>query len=498
MKKKVIIAGFAFVVFALFAYICYLVPLAGDDWGYALNGAKGNPFTTAYEFYFSWSGRYFSELSGFILAPNKWLWNIVNPLLFTGIFISILLIANVKKNTTIACSVVLFLMLSVKDFVRMETYTWIMGTANYVIPLFLMLVVLVLYQRHFFKDKIDKKIAFLISVLSFIASMMMENVAGCLLLLNSAALIYKIIKKQDYKSYIVIALVSLTGFVLLRMSPGAVYRTMNEHQAWLELSLFEQIATNWSLFMTRTLLDNKYLILVLSLVMIAYTFKSYIDKKLNKEALMLIMIFALSSLQSVSANFYSFLHFDFLRMFFDITHPLCLPIVSILLFLMIFAIIYLIFKTIEGNKKVSFFVILLLAGASNGAMLLSPIFGARSSLFTIYLLIVLIVCFIEEMDIKLKVSTAVWVILLILNAQFIINYIEKYQLVNVINQERMSQIEYYKDHPEEKEAWIVRMPIMTLHSADVEEWDTYHMDTFKEYYGLNPDMKVIFYYKDQY
>ena len=73
-------------VFCFFAVITYLTPLAGDDWGYALNGMKGTPFSTAVEFYFSWSGRFFSELWGFLVAPNKWLWNILNPAFFTVIF----------------------------------------------------------------------------------------------------------------------------------------------------------------------------------------------------------------------------------------------------------------------------------------------------------------------------------------------------------------------------------------------------------------------------
>ncbi|MPN20657.1 hypothetical protein SDC9_168036 [bioreactor metagenome] len=42
------------------------------------------------------------------------------------------------------------------------------------------------------------------------------------------------------------------------------------------------------------------------------------------------------------------------------------------------------------------------------------------------------------------------------------------------------------------------MPIMSVHSADVEDWDTYHQQVFKEYYELNPKMKVIFYWKEKY
>ena len=42
------------------------------------------------------------------------------------------------------------------------------------------------------------------------------------------------------------------------------------------------------------------------------------------------------------------------------------------------------------------------------------------------------------------------------------------------------------------------MPIYSIHAGDIEEGDDYHFETFKTYYGLNPDAKVIFYWKDSY
>ena len=85
-------------ILLLFAYITYKTPLAGDDWGYALNGSLGTPIKTALEFYNSWSGRFFSELWGMIVPCHKWIWNIVNPLLFCGIFICIYKLSNINKK----------------------------------------------------------------------------------------------------------------------------------------------------------------------------------------------------------------------------------------------------------------------------------------------------------------------------------------------------------------------------------------------------------------
>ena len=88
----------ALFIFVLFYYMTVRTPLAGDDWGYAVNGMSGNPFVKAWEFYFTWSGRYFAELWGFIVAPRKGLWNFLNPALFAGIYVLLYQIVNPKRN----------------------------------------------------------------------------------------------------------------------------------------------------------------------------------------------------------------------------------------------------------------------------------------------------------------------------------------------------------------------------------------------------------------
>jgi len=70
-------------------------------------------------------------------------------------------------------------------------------------------------------------------------------------------------------------------------------------------------------------------------------------------------------------------------------------------------------------------------------------------------------------------------------------------LVHQVQQDRLSKIAYYVDHPEVKDVWLPRMPIFTVHSADIEPEDTYHMDVFKQYYGLSSDCTIHFYWEEQ-
>ena len=112
-RKYFYIIGALFLTL-LFAYITYKTPLAGDDWGYALNGLNNNPITTAINFYYGWSGRFFSELWGFIAAPHKIIWNIVNPLCFCLIFLAIYKI-SIKRHNILNVLLIIAMMLSVDD-----------------------------------------------------------------------------------------------------------------------------------------------------------------------------------------------------------------------------------------------------------------------------------------------------------------------------------------------------------------------------------------------
>lgn len=500
MKKKISIIVGAIVVCGLFAYISYLTPLAGDDWGYAVNGLKGNPFVTAFEFYFSWSGRFFSELWGFIVAPNKWLWNILNPLIVTSIFVLMMKIIDIKRNSIVIVSSVIFLILSIKDQVRMETYTWIMGTGNYMVPLLLLLIVLYMYKKLLIDCKISTIYYIVISLCSFVACLMMESVAGTLLILNSIVLTYFFLcKRKKYKPYLMITLVTIIGFMILRLSPGAASRALGEHQAWFNLNLIEQIATNWPNLIKYTLLDNKYLVLFLNASLLVYVgFNLYPRHKNKVELGILSAVFIVGAFQSLSAYLYSVVQWEWLQLFFDYSYLFAALMLSALFVVMIIAIVYVLMSFEDGMDRLKSVTIFIVAALTNGAMMISPIFASRNSLFTIFLLMIVVGIVINELHLCSKVKLATIVVLLVLNAFFVKTYITKYRLVASVDKERMAQIEYYKDHPEIKEAWITRMPIMSIHSADVEEWDTNHMDSFRAYYGLSPKVKVIFAFKEKY
>lgn len=497
--KKLSIVAICIAFFMFFAWITYLTPLAGDDWGYAVNGLAGNPFVSAYNQYFTWSGRFFSELWGLVVAPRKWLWNILNPLLFTTILYLIYKIINPKKYPVSTMLIVVFLILSVSNAVRMETYTWIMGT-TYVVPLCLFLLYIYLLQLMIF-DVNDNIFVFLLSCLiNIYIPLCMENIAVGLILANVLVLIYMYkTNKKRCNRFISLLVISIVGFAVLRLSPGASYRLTNEHQTWMAMNIVEQMGANWQNFLTYTFLENKTLIMLLSVVLIGFTVKnSYKYKKNTKLPYLFILIFALGFLQSLASELYALVPLSFLPYFFDLTIPMTQWIVSILYALYVFSIIWVLSTMMNDYKKWTSIFLVLVGGTCNIAMLASPIFGPRSSLYTIFLFILLTGLLYEEMMDNTNVNRVVIVVFASASLWIGNKYIDKYQLVNRVQKERLAMIQYYQEHPEEKEAWLPRMPYKSIHSADVEEGDTFHQEAFKAYYGLSPEMQVIFYWKESY
>lgn len=471
----------------IFFTISYLSPLAGDDWGYAVNGLSQNPFILAYEFYFSWSGRFFSELYGFLVTPNKWVWNFLNPLLFISIFYNITKLTNIKKLSSYLIFV--FLILSVKDELRMETYTWLMGT-TYVIPLALSLYVFRVINGHLKNKESLSKLQFMTLLISvFVIGLMMENIAAIMVFALLVLSIYSYFKNRSLlRSLIILLIISLISLLILRLSPGASYRLLRDNADWVKLSIIEQIIHNYPNFIQLTFIDHRYLMLTLSSIL-------FLNVLLSKQNFALktisVLVFLFAAVVSVSLSLQSIIKIDlvYLTKADSIVNLIFWPIFIVFVYLQLFT-----HKDPSTKEKLIFFVSL--AGLSNGIMMLSPIFGYRSSLYTVYFLIVVVLLFVDKIEFPKWMNGSFSLILILLIAKSTQTYVYKYTLVQRTHELRLAEIAYYKDHPEVKEAWLIRYPIYTLHSGDIEKEDTYHMEVFKTFYGLSSNQELIFYFPE--
>lgn len=492
--KEDILLGVACVfLFVLFYYMSSRTPLAGDDWGYANQGSTGNPFYKAFQFYFSWSGRYFSELWGFIVAPRKGLWNILNSALFTGIYAGIVKLISPKKNYVFSLGLVMALMLTVENTLRIETYTWIMGT-TYVVPLFLMLWYLVLVKPVLMGEKeFTWKRLVPCVIMNLYITLCMENIAAVLVLANILMLGYcYFVKKTISKEFIGLLVTSIIGFIILRSSPGANYRLMRDNVEFNELSIIGKIMGNWVWFLNYTFVSNQYLLMGLSGVVLLGHLDRFIKGTANKLDILSAAFHVVAVIASLSGILYSKVNISFLLIFFDIFYSR-----SAMAFCSVFYMLYIVVIWINCvqflDKSEEGIFYLMLAGTGNLVMLISPIFGARSSIYTVYFIIVLAVLLLSEIEVNRVIATLgiiVCAALCLLKAK---EFYYKYRQVHAVQLDRESKIAYYQDHWEDTDIYLPRMPEGYLHSADIELDDDYHMEVFKTYYHLNPEANVQFY-----
>ena len=477
----------ALFILALFAYITCKTPLAGDDWGYALNGRLGTPIKTALAFYKTWSGRFFSELWGMLIPDNRWLWNIINPLLFTGIYICIYKLSYVKYRPVMSALLILAFILSVDDNLRMETYTWIMGT-TYVIPLFFSLLYFLVINKLFTREYHSvpfRVCVWLSNILLIVIGLMMENIAATMIVSILILIIYAFIKKRKVLNYLIVNFVfSTLSFVIMRMSPGSASRLNSGHAAWAKMTLFEKLGSSYPNFLSTSFIANNYAIALFSIALIILMV--FPKKKVNNVCRIISVIISLLGIVTV----FSFVFKDGL-----LNDPASV-------YSMVFWPVYIINAYVTlclgmeneyRRDKALFF--LTVGGSSVLVMLYSPIFGARSSLYLVFYLIVVSIIVLEDSCMKKWTVLLMIVLSLFIIADRTHEYISKYHLVGLRQNERMEIIRYYQTHPEEEEAWIPRFPIYSIHGADIEEGDDYHFETFKEYFELPQDAdRIIFYF----
>lgn len=475
-RENTIIHIIGVMIFILFLGITYVTPLAGDDWGYAVTGRESNALLQAFQFYFTWSGRFFSELWGFVVAPHRWLYVILNPIIWISIYYGI--VRLFKNNRIMIALVVFFLMVSVPHQLRMETYTWIMGT-TYVIPLLWMILILGAYKNYLFDFK---KIAFIIYFLNFYVALSMENAAAILVVLNALVLVYCwYYKRHTMQPIIACFVISVVGLILLRISPGASFRLLRDNPEWITLSIVDKVSINYLNFLTHTFIENGILVSVLALFLGIYNYQ-------NKRKHLAFMD-AIVVLVALAPIVYGRYPSDLLLNLFDIAHNETAVWVVSMTYLVFIVTIFL---SIDKHQMEGV-TYLLLAGGANIVMMISPIFGSRSSLYTYYFIVILIAFVIDKMKITKWFYALPFACLIMFQMA---KYYRIYQSVYLNNQIRESEIAYYKDHPEIEEAWFVRMPVNSIHSADIEEWDTYHQIVFKKYFSLSENVKLFFYWRE--
>ena len=467
-KNRIVLLMITGIFFLFFALISHWTPVSGDDWVYAVGGMWNNPFKQAFTMYQTWSGRYLSELWGFLVAPHKRLWNVLNPLLFTGIFLLLVKLSDTKRPVLTAL-LAMAMIFSVGNRVRMQTYTWIMGT-TYVLPLFLFLIQ-VLVLKGWLQEKeppIWKTVV--LCVLSFCIPLYMENAAALIFGGDLLVLIYCFCTKNpNRKKMILIFAFAVIGSMIILLSPGAAARMTGDNAEFNALSLGQKLAKNWPLFLERSFTESLFVTLGFTLFTLLWAERT----RNGHKALYGLITLGIVTVPTGQGLLY-------------------------LLYTVVFLAAYIVY---EPNSFKKWFVVYLVlcAGGADVVMLVSPIFDSRSSLYTVYLLMLTALVLFQDVPMEKKEVRYVLAALFAgISVYRMISYYDIYHTVHLINIKRYSQVEYYRQRPDAGDAWLMAYPDESIHSPNVQEWDDTHMYYFKEYYNLSQDLHLIFYYLDEY
>ncbi len=481
----ILLSFFTISIFLIFAYIAYITPYAGDDWGYAFNNGY---FNKLWYLYTTWSGRVLAELWVMWSASNKIHFIISNALIFSSSYLFANLIFY-KENRFIKNSFIfLALIFSVSVQLRMETYSWSTGS-TYSAALSFALAYIYLNIRLMFKDKgLDYKVITMMvlgSLSALCAGLFNEGISAALAISSIFVAIYAYYYKRRYFIYFLIAMFcSILALLIMRLSPGATLRFNRDHLEWASKGILYQITFNYSNLVYYTFHSSKFLVIFLSSTLILLLVEKY--KQLNKSFLIYNLAYLILSFPLIIANRLP----KNLELALDhnsIFGKIYWTIYAINLLVIIF------FALKKSLKRDVILYLTLLALGANTVMLISPIFGARSSLYTYYFLSISIILILNELE-KLHpiIDKTIFIGSIILFAIKLKYYHYIFKIVENENRIREAAIEYYRTNPKEKEAWFKKYPPGTLHGIDIEPDDHYHFEVFKRYFNL-PQEKIYFY-----
>ncbi len=443
-------------------------------------GRSGSAIALTIANYKNWSGRILAEFWGFTIAPHKHLWNVLNASMFTGILFCMYRLAGDREHPYTSLLTLVLLIFCVPNRLRMQTYTWIMGT-TYVVPLLLFLIYLLII-KNIVLEKQHSKIWILIGTLINLAiCLYMENAAALAVGINVLLVIYLFINDREELRYILPYLIaSIVGTLIIRMSPGANYRLARDNADFAALSLFGKIAENWEGFLNWTFLQPTVMIVGMGVSGLPFLRQLNNQGKCRKsECYGMIAVLLAGVLVSIMKPG-------------SIALNTCIfTLYTIVLFRMAHFIK-------EDKDRLLAYLCLFGAGGANLVMLLSPIFDARSSIYTVYLFILFTAFLLKQLEISRSVKWIVCATIGVLCVLRGLDYYDLYHTVHMVDIVRQGQIAYYQDRPDSEEAYILGFPEDSIHSADVIPGDDYHDQYFKEYYYLNSEMEIHFYYLEEY
>ena len=456
-------------VLSFFLSILLLTPISGDDWGNYLVSIVGpdkwiNHVIWAYN---NFEGRILSRLVINVLTANKIVWDIFQAGLITILYIVTIKIINPKHKMMINVLYLLSFLLVSRDMFT-QTYLWMAGSITYFIPLVLTVIYMFLLDIRLLKNKSNYLIVILSVIISSIVPLFVENMGVVIVFMNIVLFLLMLYKNKriDYL-LLICSILSLLSFVLMVTSPGSSNRMMGDHMAFDQLPIYMKMIHQLPEFIFYTFTNNDMLLFMFP-ISTMYLINKHIKNKLK----IVLTVFSVLPFVILLTKVYNYNIIEYL----STTSPYLFFIYWVLYMLMV---TYLLFKNSKKDYKVLF--LFALAFVSNGAMLIAPVWGDRTALFTTFILLVVNLSIIDELLTKihykkqiLLLSSSMLLIVATINLGYYINIHEQVKYRGVIIKQ---QLDIGAD-----EILINEIPSDALWC--INPTSTYHMETFKQYYHI--------------
>lgn len=460
-------------IFLFFTLILFLCPIAGDDWGNFFTSKTGNYIDNAVYMHLNWEGRFVSRLLINLLSSRKWIWNIINSIIITGlIYISIKFLNPKSKKLVYLGVVLIFLLMNI--YVFSQTVTWIAGNLTY---LFVIPLILGYFLFLISKDTYSKWYIVLFSTLNFIMTMFVEHMAAVLIVGNIAILVYKYIKNKKLDKRIILYLIfSIIGFALMLFSPGNTLRKKSD-PSFNGLNIFEKLLYNIPNFVYFTFITNSFMLGLMNIAVL-YLIKNTVKLRWLRLILFVFML----SLSSLTIFIYPLSNFITLNINFLINQNNIFIQLYWIFYLVIFAILLLLNCIKEKNYSPSFLILLGLS--ANGAMMLSPTWGWRTTFFT-YLCFSLSSLWIIDKSFSSNkiIDFVLGGIIVVASCFYVVLYANAYICEKDMRQSIKQQVKQDREVIE-----IIEFPHFV--NCNINPTNDYHIAAFKSYYNIPEDKEL--------
>lgn len=269
----------------------YPLDIVAGDSLYEVEGIT-SLLKSQYHHYHMWNGRFVAHIMiQFLMLFDKWVFNILNTLVFLALGWLIAKISSYVSQKKIPAilliGIYLILFLSIPVFG--QTVLWISGSVNY---LWLSLIYLGFFYFNL-KDREDSLLTILTAGLfGLLAGATNENTGPALLLMVVLLAIYKFMKTRQISIWRIAGILSsFVGFLLILLAPAASNRV--EEKGEISLS-FEEMVESFQII-SRYIIENHltYVLLILFLTVILLA-----NKRLHKQLLVTISVLFIGYLAS--------------------------------------------------------------------------------------------------------------------------------------------------------------------------------------------------------